>query len=39
MLGDAMSGFGLSCVQFRALDGQAGKAGLAFLVGADESAP
>jgi hypothetical protein len=34
-----MRGFGLLCVQVCALDGHAGKAGLAFLVGADESAP
>jgi hypothetical protein len=34
-----MRGFGLPCVQVRALDGHAGKAGMAFLVGADESAP
>jgi hypothetical protein len=34
-----MTEFGLPCVHLRALDGQAGKAGLASLVGADESAP
>jgi hypothetical protein len=34
-----MRGFDLRCVQVGALDGHAGKAGMTFLVGADESAP